>query len=297
MPTLAGARRWADAAKIKILLRDSEMRNMAADSRRGRSPHSSRSPLISFWNIGGSNFQNGWSAPWYMRGMQNWQTFIEQRIEPEYEAGTRRWILHNPFGRDDTGPMAFDQYLRAPEHGFDWLVDDFYESWAAFLETHPDVEVVVYLGKLDSGPYFEQYRDDPARWHEHAMASMSVVEELGVSVVFDAVSEAEKGSRVHRFIQDVESRGTRVYIEAWPLRGYEHMGKFNIVCAERNYQHRVVDTDAGMDPKRARGEVVRLINRGLTNDDTMDQPDRLLEKVESVLEAGHSAAFYVRLFL
>ena len=98
--------------------------------------------VVSFWNVGGRRGDPGtYSPPGYMGRHENWAEFIEEKIEPEYEWGCRRWLVHNPFGRLWGEHMIFDQFLMASEHGFEKLTRDFESAWKAFMEERPDVEI------------------------------------------------------------------------------------------------------------------------------------------------------------
>ncbi|MCF7853886.1 MAG: hypothetical protein K9N51_03740 [Candidatus Pacebacteria bacterium] len=222
--------------------------------------------VVSFWNVGGARPEpGGYYKPWYITRDGGWEQFIQQRIEPEYEWGVRRWLIHNPFGRP-YGPMAFDQHLLAPERGFDWLVEGFEEAWSEFFNRHPDTEVIFYLGKLHGQERFETHLPErPDLWMERVLKSSAPVlrlHELGASIAFDAASPAPEGSPTHRFVELITRMGVRTYIESWPHRRNAHWGDHNVIVAEK--RRGVFATGgAGVPRERITGRILWLLNANL----------------------------------
>lgn len=234
--------------------------------------------VISFWNVGGDNPRGAGSRyraanpgeqampPLYMLGYENWSEFVQHRIEPEYEWGIRRWLIHNPFGTPYQGPMIFDQYLLAPEFGLEKLTGDFSIAWKRFLEAHADVEVIFYLGKLHGLERFDRHLPGrPDLWLERAWRSAEPILALvehGASLAFDAAASAPHGSPAHRFVQLVTGLGTRTYIESWPFHTMPHWATHNVICAERRRGVFAVGGE-GIAQDHITGEIIWLINSNL----------------------------------
>ena len=258
--------------------------------------------LISFYNIGGGGKPGApYRAPHYMVGVKSWKEFIEKNIEPEYQWGCRRWILHNPFG-DAKGPMHFDQALLARKHGFDYLVDDFVEAWTDFKKRHDDVEIVAYLGKLRGNKQFAPFEPevpgsleprDPAQWIERAMKSVELPLKAGMSIGFDAASGARKGSPTHAFIMLLRGLGVKTYVEAIPKKGHDHLTPYGVVTAWRFY-NRKGRWDRSIRPEKIKGEFIILANRNLARMPELRDPEVLEGFIEKIQGMGLTPAVPVR---
>jgi hypothetical protein len=264
--------------------------------------------LISFWNIGPNLKPDEWTEfrpPHYMVGVKSWKEFIEKHIEPEYKWGCRRWILHNPFG-DYTGPMHFDQAVLARKFGFDYLLDDFVEAWTGFKKRHPDVQVIAYLGKLRGNKQFAPLAPekpgsleprDPSQWIERMYKSVELPLKAGMDIGMDASGNAVKGSPTHAVMVLLRSLGVKVYAEAIPPKGQDHMKPFGVVTAWRFYD-RKGRWDRSIRPEKFKGEFVILANGNLGSNRALDKdPEALKKMIEKIQNLGLTPAVPVRVLL
>ncbi|MEM7626581.1 MAG: hypothetical protein AAF333_13375 [Planctomycetota bacterium] len=93
-----------------------------------------------------------------VRRRSGWPGWIETHIEPAVAWATaddpdRSVIVAvwNPFGTT-SGPMQPDQFLEARDAGLDWLTDGYVDAWLSFKARHPNVRVMMYVGKPSADP-------------------------------------------------------------------------------------------------------------------------------------------------
>lgn len=258
--------------------------------------------VVSFYNVGPrKDERDGYRPPHYMVGVSGWKEFIQKNIAPEFDWGVRRWALHNPFGSPTDGrPMLFDQFLVAQAHDRPELTTDFVEAWTDFLQQHPGVELIIYLGKMRSVDTFEQNLPErPDLYLERALEAVRPIlrlREYGkVAVAFDASSGVSENHPVYHFMRLINSLGVPVYCEAWPHKDNMHLATMGVTAAERFYQRAgLVATDHDGDqpdahdripPEAFQGEIAILVTGSLAENRELDRdPKALADLIREIVE-------------
>ena len=255
-----------------------------------------RSRIISFHNIGYSS-----SDPerHYVRAVNQttgWPGFVRSHALPDLAWGVRRIQIHNPFGIREGRQMELDQYLHAKADGLHWLTDDFTEAWAPVVRGEHTggerVEVIAYLGN----PFWDIFADleEAGRWDEwldRAERCVRPAVDAGMSLGFDAFSKAERDSYAFRFVQLLETRGVRVYIETWPRKTHAHWRHTPIIVSEYWYQRNRTHPNV-LRRADLTGEIVRLMAHppsGETASDTSWIERELVDAISS----GHTVSGHI----
>ena len=181
----------------------------------------------------------------------DWSKWINQQIEPVVDRGVRRIMLHNPFGVLSGEPMQFDQAVEAKagvtrsngqivHKPMPALVDNFAPAWRQFLDSHPDVTLLVYLGSLNEKS-FGARRSEPKAWCDRFQKSIDPLplDSPQVELAIDRLSVLPADHPGHQAARWLQSLGVRVYAEPRP-RG-EHATAFDVVAIDRIWKR----TDPG----------------------------------------------------
>lgn len=246
------------------------------------------------WHPIGSNSPDpavrhvGWGLP-----KSSWPDYVRTLVRPQLDAGVRRVMLHNPFGRTALNqPMAFDQYLEARDAGLPWLTDGFVEAWTPVIDgTYTGgepVEVICYLGSLDTDTDMKALLGDPAAWDARADASVAPALAAGMSVAVDSSNDYPADSAEFAYLQRLADAGTRVYIEPRPRANCPHLFGFPIVTTRQHWFRSNPDRHPGAQHNAPNdlltGEVV-LIIKGVGK-----TPQRQSETRRLLAETGCSVA-------
>ena len=252
------------------------------------------SKLIAWWNIGWSTRDA--SVRNVGRNLPNigWRGFIETEAQSAVARGFRRLMLHNPFGTLPGEVMQFDQYIEAVGADLGWLTRDF-GYWkrvtrGSFTADDP-VEVIAYLGALDSDASFEKVRKlqtpvAAAAWIARAYSSILPLLDAGMSIAFDSLG-GKNGVDIHHpavdFVSLLQALGVRTYIEPWP--GKQQLMfhvKPGIVMVDRFWKNMASRDFTWHTPvAEVKGEIVRIVK---------SPREDIIADTRSVLRDGHTAA-------
>lgn len=229
------------------------------------------SDRILAWHVIGGSSKNfrarhvGWGLP-----NSNWQSYIRLMVRPQLEAGVRRILLHNPFGRTDLEQsMAFDQYLEAQASGDTWLTQGFVEAWSPVIAGHytdgQPVEVICYLGSMDADLEMNALVQTPDDWQQRARRSVEPALQAGMSIGFDSANDYALDSLEFRMIREIAETGARIYLEPRPDANRPHLFRFNVISTQEHWFRSDPDKHgkSGAGHKAANdqltGEIVLLI--------------------------------------
>jgi len=249
--------------------------------------------LIAWHIIGGTskNVQTrhvGWGLP-----QSNWHSYVRLLVRPQLDAGVRRILLHNPFGRADLKlPMAFDQYLEAQESGDTWLTHHFVEAWSPviagqYTDGEP-VEVICYLGSIDTDAQMKALVDTPEAWRDRARRSVEPALRAGMSVGFDSANDYAEDSLDFRLIKEIADAGTPVYIEPRPDAARPHLFDLNVISTDQHWFR--------SDPDKFKGAAHKATNQQLTGEIIIlvkgigDTPERQRRTRELLTDTHYSVA-------
>lgn len=151
----------------------------------------------------------GWGIP-----QHGWGQYVSGRFATLQSYGTRRILLHNPFGTlPGEAIFQFDQFILAQEAGLTNVTNTFVDAWRPV--TQSGVEVIAYIGKLWQDPDFDALTDFDA-YMDRVMRSIRPMIEAGVSIGFDSIVAAPGDSRAYMVVEAVRNSGVKVYNENRP---------------------------------------------------------------------------------
>ncbi len=216
------------------------------------------------WHVIGGTSNNmrtryvGWGLP-----QGSWHSYVRLMVRPQLDAGIRRILLHNPFGRTDLErPMAFDQFLEAQESGDTWLTESFVDAWSPvvsgqYTQGQP-VEVICYLGSIDTDAQMKALVDTPEAWFERAWRSVEPALQAGMSVGFDSANDYAEDSLDFRLIREIADAGTPVYVEPRPDASRPHLFDLNVISTDQHWFR--------SDPEKYKEAAHKATNQQLTGE-------------------------------
>lgn len=257
-----------------------------------------RSQCICFWSIGHSSRIDADRRIGQGLRVKGWERWVEERVDPKFNQGFRRFELHNPFGVESGEVMDFDQAAEAmsrPE--WDWITADFVEAWKP-VTLLPDTEVIAYLGSLKSDKdmvLLEKGSDtvlpDPASYIARLTESLRHVLSAGCSVAFDHIG-GQKGVAPNHpavAVMDLlESLGVKTYYEPWPHKNAAHMHCRDVWTNERYYQSQKGRWDDPDEDSAKRSQIKGNIIRHVRE---AESGMSYTETCQRVLDEGDSCSF------
>ena len=201
------------------------------------------------------------------------------------DSGLKRWVLWMPFGRDDTKefkalygetgfrpqwfvdrlgkPSLFGSNLRIDQYSLakaDTRYKRLIDTWPAtqlFLAGDDEREVICYLGTVIGAPEFDANTASVESLTKRMDAELAPYIDAGCSLAFDASALLTKEHWFFGYMQTLKARGVRVYIEAWPYHGYDHLTSEHAIATTdmlKNYKPGAYGPGGFMDPKLMTGE-------------------------------------------
>lgn len=166
---------------------------------------------------------------------KGWTGFVKEVLRPAIDKhGCRRVLLHLPAGRRGAGDFQLDELVHARDAGkrLAFVHADFVAAIRPLTNPPPGVEpveVIAYLGMMRGDPDFDQYLTyEDAR--PRIQASIGLYLAAGCSIGLDSAAGEMPGSFTDRLCDDLEARGTRVYVEAMPSVTATKMWRRNVIA-------------------------------------------------------------------
>lgn len=192
-----------------------------------------------------------------------WASYIQSRIAPRVAWGTRRFVLHNPFGSLPNEVMQLDQLLHARAAGLHWLEDDFVEAWRPVTDgAYGPVEIIAYFGTPVADVDFKALYEAGKRqeWLDRAWASIQPALDAGMSIALDMATGAEVEHPAWELVLALQQRGVKVYAEGLPAapgRKLDHWLSINIIIMDKYYQN-MGSSSWAAKPSDIKGELIIL---------------------------------------
>ena len=209
---------------------------------------------------------------------RGWRYYVAAYVRPQVEAGVRRILLHNPWGRSPgDGPMAFDQFPEAVEAGQQLLTTEFVEAWRPIIDGQYSggvpVEVICYLGSIDTDHELAALAvaDDGGpgtAWLDRVVASIRPALDARMSIAIDSAGDLAPDAPENAVLQLLETLGRKVYIEPRPDAGSPQLFHLPIITTREHWSRSDPerhDSASHKAPNRLlTGETILLI-RGITD--------------------------------
>jgi hypothetical protein len=227
-----------------------------------------------------------------------WRQYVKDNVVPELQAGSRRFLLSNPFGTlptEQSGVMQLDQLLHAKADGLDWVDRDFVQTWKPICDS--GVEVIAYFGAANEDPDFKKLEDPKTNnqaWFDRFFASIKPALDCGMSIGLDGASQMPENSLVYQAVCKLRAMNVTVYVEPRPCIQYPWPKSFPVISVENFWHMSNPAENTGAIPWAVKNnemtdDVIRFVQTPPPGKDWKNR-DWFPGTLRQIIREGHTAA-------
>lgn len=151
------------------------------------------------------------------------------------DAVRKLWVTNNGVHTQIETGLRVEQFSLAKQAGYDNLCDTFTAEAKKFVDKGRELQV--YLGCILGAPEWDENTTTVKEQFRRLDLELKPYVDAGCSIAFDLSCGTPKEHWFFDYMQRLKKRGTKVYIETWPARGFEHLRHFDCINMTTHFRN------------------------------------------------------------